>query len=70
MLVDYQFNLHTGTWNILYDADQSKNNLRILLQWSPFTTEAELLKHVRHLTQLISFLFTLFQTFPLCTRVI
>ncbi|XP_073159331.1 protein MICRORCHIDIA 6-like isoform X2 [Henckelia pumila] len=44
-MVDYQFNLHTGTWNILYDEDQFKNNLRILLQWSPFTTEAELLKH-------------------------
>ncbi|XP_075480000.1 protein MICRORCHIDIA 6-like isoform X2 [Primulina tabacum] len=44
-VVDYQFNLYTGTWNILYDEDQFKNNLRILLQWSPFTTEAELLKH-------------------------
>ncbi|XP_073036103.1 protein MICRORCHIDIA 6-like [Primulina eburnea] len=44
-VVDYQFNFYTDTWNILYDEDQFKNNLRILLQWSPFTTEAELLKH-------------------------
>ncbi|PIN20254.1 MORC family ATPase [Handroanthus impetiginosus] len=43
-MVDYQFNEHDGTWNTLHAEEHLKNNLSILLQWSPFTTEAELMK--------------------------
>ncbi|KAK4437267.1 protein MICRORCHIDIA 6 [Sesamum alatum] len=43
-MVDYEFNKHSGTWNTLHNEQHLKNNLFILLQWSPFTTEAELLK--------------------------
>ncbi|EYU42193.1 hypothetical protein MIMGU_mgv1a022246mg, partial [Erythranthe guttata] len=42
--VDYQFNANSGTWNTLHNEQQLKNNLSILLQWSPVATEAELLK--------------------------
>ncbi|KAL8028946.1 hypothetical protein ABFX02_14G195700 [Erythranthe guttata] len=43
-MVDYQFNANSGTWNTLHNEQQLKNNLSILLQWSPVATEAELLK--------------------------
>ncbi|KAG8378827.1 hypothetical protein BUALT_Bualt07G0025300 [Buddleja alternifolia] len=43
-MVDYQFNAHSDTWSPLHDEQHLKNNLSILLQWSPVTTEAELLK--------------------------
>ncbi|GFQ01385.1 morc family cw-type zinc finger protein 3 [Phtheirospermum japonicum] len=43
-MVDYQFDRHSGTWKALHDEQYLKNNLSILLQWSPFSTEAELLK--------------------------
>ncbi|KAK4479353.1 hypothetical protein RD792_014865 [Penstemon davidsonii] len=42
-MVDYQLNIETGKWNTL-KPEQLKSNLSVLLQWSPFTTEAELLK--------------------------
>ncbi|KAL8457872.1 hypothetical protein ACS0TY_035659 [Phlomoides rotata] len=44
-MVDYQFDSHTGSWNTLHNEEHLNNNLSILLQWSPVTTEAELLKH-------------------------
>lgn len=44
--VDY-LNEETGTWKTLHQEQHVKNNLALLLQWSPFSTEAELLKQVR-----------------------
>ncbi|GER54678.1 histidine kinase, partial [Striga asiatica] len=43
--VDYVFDIGSSTWKTLHSEEQLKNNLSILLKWSPFTTEAELLKH-------------------------
>ncbi|XP_057804508.1 protein MICRORCHIDIA 6 [Salvia miltiorrhiza] len=43
-MVDYEFDSHTETWNSLHDEQHLNNNLPILLEWSPFTTEAELLQ--------------------------
>jgi hypothetical protein len=44
--VDYEFNTSTGTLEILHGKEHSMSNLSMLLQWSPFLTEAELLKQV------------------------
>ena len=46
MQVDYEFDSHTSTWNSLHDEQHLNKNLSILLEWSPFTTEAELLNQV------------------------
>ncbi|XP_042039413.1 protein MICRORCHIDIA 6-like [Salvia splendens] len=43
-MVDYEFDSHTRTWHSLHAEQHLNNNLSTLLQWSPFTTEAELLK--------------------------
>ncbi|KAL6493512.1 Protein MICRORCHIDIA 6 [Orobanche gracilis] len=43
-MVDYEFDPHSDTWNTLHNEEHLKNNLSILLQWSPVATEAELLK--------------------------
>ncbi|KAL3628230.1 Protein MICRORCHIDIA 6 [Castilleja foliolosa] len=43
-MVDYQLDTNSGTWKALHNEQHLKNNLSILLQWSPFSTEAELLK--------------------------
>lgn len=43
-MVDYELDSHTGTWNALHDERHLNSNLSILLKWSPFATEAELLK--------------------------
>ncbi|XP_075505007.1 protein MICRORCHIDIA 6-like isoform X2 [Primulina tabacum] len=43
-MVDYQFDTQNGMWNSLHNEQRHENNLSILLQWSPFSTEAELLK--------------------------
>ncbi|XP_073284138.1 protein MICRORCHIDIA 6-like isoform X2 [Primulina huaijiensis] len=43
-MVDYQFDTQNDTWNSLHNEQRHENNLSILLQWSPFSTEAELLK--------------------------
>ncbi|KAG6390892.1 hypothetical protein SASPL_148637 [Salvia splendens] len=42
-MVDYEFDSHTSTWNSLHDEQHLNKNLSILLEWSPFMTEAELL---------------------------
>ncbi|GER56810.1 histidine kinase [Striga asiatica] len=42
--VDYLFDTDSGTWKALHDDQRLKQNLSILLQWSPVATEAELLK--------------------------
>ncbi|KAE8124263.1 hypothetical protein FH972_019164 [Carpinus fangiana] len=43
-MVDYEFNTSTGTLEILHGKEHFMSNLSMLLQWSPFLTEAELLK--------------------------
>lgn len=46
--VDYEFNASTGTFEALdlYDEEHFMFNLSMLLKWSPYSTEAELLKQV------------------------
>jgi hypothetical protein len=44
--VDYEFNASTGALDILHGKEHFMPNLSMLLQWSPFSTEAELLKQV------------------------
>lgn len=52
--VDYELNTSTGTAGYL--QLQSKENyvcnLAILLQWSPYSTEEELLKQVSHIAEI------------------
>jgi hypothetical protein len=43
MQVDYEFNASNGAMEILHGKEHFMSNL---LQWSPFSTEAELLKQV------------------------
>ncbi|GMY14879.1 protein MICRORCHIDIA 6 isoform X1 [Fagus crenata] len=43
-MVDYQFNTSTGTLEILHGREHFVSNLSMLLQWSPYSTEADLLK--------------------------
>ncbi|KAF8399736.1 hypothetical protein HHK36_015607 [Tetracentron sinense] len=47
-LVDYEFNTSNGTLETLlrYGKEHFTSNLSMLLQWSPYATEAELLKQV------------------------
>ncbi|KAL3529476.1 hypothetical protein ACH5RR_008798 [Cinchona calisaya] len=42
-MVDYEFNTQSNMWNKLNNT-QCINNLPLLLRWSPYSTEAELLK--------------------------
>ena len=44
--VDYQFNTSTGTLEILHGKEHFMSNLSMLLQWSPYSSEADLLKEV------------------------
>jgi hypothetical protein len=46
MQVDYEFNASNGAMEILHGKEHFMSNLFMLLQWSPFSTEAELLKQV------------------------
>lgn len=43
-MVDYEFNTSTGTLEVLHGREQFMTNLSFLLEWSPYSTEAELLK--------------------------
>ncbi|XP_030493797.2 protein MICRORCHIDIA 6 isoform X2 [Cannabis sativa] len=43
-MVHYEFNTSTGTLDFLHGKEHFMSNLLMLLQWSPFATEAELLK--------------------------
>lgn len=45
--VDYEYNTSSGKMEILHGRAHFTSNLPILLQWSPYSTEAELLKQVR-----------------------
>lgn len=48
--VDYEFNTSTNTMDFLQWQTKEKymHNLSILLEWSPYSTEIELLKQVSH----------------------
>ncbi|XP_040362764.1 protein MICRORCHIDIA 6-like [Rosa chinensis] len=43
-MVDYEFNHTTETLDIMHGREHFMSNLSLLLQWSPYSTEAELLK--------------------------
>ncbi|XP_022134904.1 protein MICRORCHIDIA 6 isoform X2 [Momordica charantia] len=43
-MVDYEYNISSGKLEILHGREHFASNLSILLQWSPYSTEAELLK--------------------------
>ncbi|KAL3529472.1 hypothetical protein ACH5RR_008794 [Cinchona calisaya] len=43
-MVDYEFNAQSDIWNTLNNSQQYMNNLSLLLRWSPYSTETELLK--------------------------
>lgn len=43
-MVGYEYNTSTGKLEILHGKDHFMSNISILLQWSPYSTEAELLK--------------------------
>ncbi|XWS60791.1 hypothetical protein CRYUN_Cryun07bG0067500 [Craigia yunnanensis] len=43
-MVDYELNMSSGTLDMLPGREHFASNLSILLQWSPYSTEAELLK--------------------------
>lgn len=43
-MVDYELNVSSGTLDVLHGKEHFASNISILLQWSPYSTEAELLK--------------------------
>ncbi|KAL4326302.1 hypothetical protein GQ457_11G005800 [Hibiscus cannabinus] len=43
-MVDYELNSSSGTLDVLHGREHFATNLSIFLQWSPYSTEAELLK--------------------------
>ncbi|KAK0587848.1 hypothetical protein LWI29_029942 [Acer saccharum] len=43
-MVDYEFNTATETFNVLHGREHFTSNLSLLLEWSPYSTESELLK--------------------------
>ncbi|WMV11986.1 hypothetical protein MTR67_005371 [Solanum verrucosum] len=43
-LLDFEFSAAAGKWSSLHGEQHFRNNLSLLLRWSPFATEAELLK--------------------------
>ncbi|KAG5626127.1 hypothetical protein H5410_011345 [Solanum commersonii] len=43
-LLDFEFSAAAGKWSSLHGEQHFRNNLSLLLSWSPFVTEAELLK--------------------------
>ncbi|XP_044477564.1 protein MICRORCHIDIA 6-like [Mangifera indica] len=43
-MVDYEFNTSTGILKTLHDGEHFRSNLSLMLQWSPFSSEEELLK--------------------------
>lgn len=61
--VDYELNTSTGTVNALHGRDHFTLNLSLLLQWSPYSSETELLKQVRFSTPYPLFFFSLFSHF-------
>nr|GME13253.1 protein MICRORCHIDIA 6-like [Ipomoea batatas] len=45
-MIDYEYNSSSGTWNSLYSEQNFTSNLSLLLRWSPFSTEEDLLREV------------------------
>jgi hypothetical protein len=45
--LDYEFNASAGEFKTLQDREHFISSLSILLEWSPFSTEAELLQQAR-----------------------
>uniref|UniRef100_A0A803MG22 Morc S5 domain-containing protein n=1 Tax=Chenopodium quinoa TaxID=63459 RepID=A0A803MG22_CHEQI len=45
-MIDYEYSLSTAAWKPLYrdGGENFQSNISIILQWSPYSTEAELLK--------------------------
>ncbi|MCD7471881.1 hypothetical protein HAX54_012655 [Datura stramonium] len=43
-LLDFEFSAAARKWNSLHGEQHFRNNLSLLLRWSPFATETELLK--------------------------
>lgn len=50
-MVDYECTLETNTWKTLNSAKHHMNNLSLLLRWSPYSTEKELLKQFEDVGQ-------------------
>lgn len=46
MQLDFEFSAAAKKWSSLHGEQHFRNNLSLLLRWSPFATEAELLKQV------------------------
>jgi len=44
--VNYEFNTSTGSLDMLNGKEHFKANLSLLLRWSPYSSEADLLKQV------------------------
>lgn len=64
--VDYEFNTLTNKLEVMHGREHFMSNLSMLLQWSPYSTEADLLKQVIHKIRffIFYFLFILFFIFP------
>lgn len=47
-MVDYEYNMSTDTFEPLYryGREHFQSNISIILQWSPYATEAELMKQL------------------------
>lgn len=60
--VDYQYDTTTASFVQMLRHDQKlfSSNLAILLKWSPFASEAELLKQVRNIYEFIFDILLLF----------
>ncbi|GAA0145974.1 hypothetical protein LIER_36232 [Lithospermum erythrorhizon] len=58
-MIDYEFDELSGTWKTLNMEQHFENNISLLLRWSPYTTEAELLSQLdavgSHGTRIIIF---------------
>ena len=70
MQLDYEFNTQSNMWDKLSNT-QCINNLPLLLRWSPYSTEAELLKQVSGKFRQYVFLSLFFlsnscSSFPFC----
>lgn len=46
MQLDFEFSAAARKWSSLHGEQHFRNNLSLLLRWSPFATETELLKQV------------------------
>lgn len=61
--LDYEFNASAGEFKTLQDREHFISSLSILLEWSPFSTEAELLQQARPI--FFFFFFLIFSMQPI-----